>query len=618
MNPTKTAIPNEAIGERFNPKEFLKTVNSQPGVYRMLDEQGIVIYVGKAKNLKNRLSSYFHQSVQSEKTRTLVKHIHSIEVINTRTEGEALLLENDLIKNLNPRYNILFRDDKSYPYILLTRHPYPRIRLYRGSTATDKGTCYGPYPSAGSVRWSINHLQSLFKLRNCEDSAMKNRSRPCLQYQIKRCTAPCVDFVNEQEYAKQIHQVELFLKGKNEELIALQISQMEAASEQLKFEKAAEYRDTIEQLRRLTEQQFVTGFNGNMDIIACALEQDYAAIQVFMIRNGTSLGNKVQYIKCKLETLENEILSTFLMQHYTRHPVTDEILLSHSPENLELLEQVLCTLGNSKTQLKFSVRGKRKRAVEMALHNARESLQRYLASKSKHTQQYLALIELLELPEPPKRIECFDISHTMGEETRASCVVFDDQGAVKTEYRLYNIKGIQPGDDYAAMNQALTRRYQKRLDTPETLPDVVLIDGGKGQLNQALAVFDSLGVFQLKPELRVIGIAKGPERRAGYEVLFDESMQEIAYTLDNPALLLIQQIRDESHRFAVSGHRKARNKKRTTSRLEEIPGIGSRRRQELLKTFGGLQGVKAAGIEELQQVKGISKQLARDIYTRFH
>ncbi len=593
-------------------------VNNLPGVYRMIDARKQVIYVGKAKELKKRLLSYFRKTGLSTKTRSLVSHIDSIEVINTRTESEALILENDLIKNLNPRYNILFRDDKSYPYIQLTQHTFPRLRVYRGNTDSSKGKFFGPFPGAGAIRYTIQHLQKIFKLRNCEDAVFRNRSRACLQFQIKRCTAPCVDYVSAEEYREQIKWAELFLKGRNETLISDQVKLMERASTALEYEKAAEYRDTIEQLRKVNEKQFVTGFNNNIDLIACQLKQDYSCIQVFMIRSGTSLGNKPFFIHVKLDSTPGEILETFLIQHYSRHPIPPEIIVSDKLVNHALLEQTLTTLANRKISIKTTVRSKRKHALEMAIRNAREALQRHLLSASHINKRYQSLIEVLNLEEAPKRIECFDISHTMGEATRASCVVFGQEGADKSNYRLYNIRDIQPGDDYAAMRQVLTRRYDKLKHQPEQLPDIILIDGGKGQLHCALDVLEMLELYELKPEMRVLGVAKGVDRKAGYESIIDENYQQLNIPMDAPALLLIQQIRDEAHRFAITGHRKARAKIQISSRLEDIPGIGAKRRKVLLQKFGGIQGVKSAGIEELLQIKGINRETAQVIYDTFH
>ena len=604
--------------QKFDHREFLAQVNGKPGVYRMIDRHGKVIYVGKAKNLKKRLSSYFRRTGLSTRIMTLVNNIDNIEVINTRTESEALLLENDLIKNLNPRYNILFRDDKSYPYICLTNHDFPRLTVFRGKPDKRKGVFYGPFPSAGSVRYTINHVQRLFQLRNCEDSALQNRTRACLQYQIKRCTGPCVGHTDMTAYQGQIEQAQMFLEGQSSALIDRQVAIMERYSADLEFEKAAQVRDRIETLRRVTEKQFVTDFNGDIDIIACELQQDFSCIQLFMIRNGTSLGNKPFFNRVKLDAGAPDLLETFIMQHYSSHPAPAEIIVSHELENLEIVSEWLNSISPARIRITHSVREKRRRALESAIANARQALESYLLSASLLSKRFQNLVEILHLENPPARIECFDISHTMGEATKASCVVFGRDGAVKNEYRRYNIKDIEPGDDYAAMRQVLDRRYRKRQDQPELLPDLILIDGGKGQLGIAIDVLESLNIPTIKPELKVFGVAKGAERRAGYEEILDEEMTALNVPMDSPALLLIQQIRDEAHRFAISGHRQARAKARKRSRLEEIPGIGAKKRQLLLNTFGGLQGVQAAGVEELMQIRGINRETAQAIYDSFH
>ena len=604
--------------EKFDHKAFLATVNTRPGVYRMIDRNDKVIYVGKAKNLRNRLSSYFRQTGLTNRILSLVNNIAKIEVTNTRTESEALLLENDLIKNLNPRYNILFRDDKSYPYICLTNHDFPRLKVFRGKPDRRKGSFYGPFPSAGSIRYTINHVQRMFQLRNCEDSAMLNRTRACLQYQIKRCTGPCVGHTDQESYQRQIEQARLFLEGDSDALIDQQIALMEEYSAALDFERAAEIRDRIETLRRVTEKQFVTDFKGDMDIIACELSQDFSCIQLFMIRNGTSLGNKPFFNRARLDTDAAALIETFVMQHYSNHPAPAEIIVSHELENAVALTESLHHLHQSRIRISHKVRDKRKRALESAVSNARQALESYLLSASLLSKRWQNLVEILHLEQAPERIECFDISHTMGESTKASCVVFGKDGAIKSEYRRYNIKNIQAGDDYAAMRQVLERRYQKRQGDPQLLPDLILIDGGKGQLGVALDVMEALNLPTVKPGLRVFGVAKGPERRAGHEEIIDEEMSPLRFPQDSPGLLLIQQVRDEAHRFAITGHRQARAKARRKSRLEEIPGIGARKRQLLLNTFGGLQGVQAAGVEELMQIKGINRETAQAIYDSFH
>ena len=602
----------------FDHKAFLKTVSTMPGVYRMLDRNQKVLYVGKAKNIKKRLASYFRKTGLSTRILTLVRNIRQIEITSTRTESEALLLENDLIKNLNPRYNILFRDDKSYPYICLTDHPFPRLKVFRGKTANRKGSFFGPFPGAGSVRYTINHVQRIFRLRNCEDSTMRNRSRACLQYQINRCTGPCVGHTDKQSYQRQVDQARLFLQGKSDTLINQQVELMEQSSEQLDFEQAAEIRDKIETLRRVTEKQFVTGFRGDIDILACEVLQDTCCIQLFMIRSGTSLGNRPFISRVKLDAAPADLIEAFIMQHYSRHPAPREIILSHSLPNQGLLSDTLTQISDSKVKIVSRVRGKRRHALENAASNAVQSLESYLLSASHLNKRYQSLIRELNLTQAPQRIECFDVSHTMGEATKASCVVFGTDGAIKSEYRCYNIKGIQAGDDYAAMKQVLERRYSKRQHNAELLPDLILIDGGKGQLHVALDVLDNLDIFTTKQDLRVFGVAKGPERKSGYEEIIDENFTRLNIKLDSPALLLIQQIRDEAHRFAITGHRKARAKIRRTSRLEEIVGIGAKKRQLLLNKFGGLQGVQAAGIEELMNIRGINRETAQIIYDTFH
>lgn len=604
--------------ETFDAKAFLSTVSTMPGVYRMLDRQQKVIYVGKAKNLKKRLASYFRKTRLSTRIMSLVNNIGDIEVINTRTESEALILENDLIKNFNPRYNILFRDDKSYPYICLSNHKFPRLRIYRGKINKAKGTFFGPFPSAAAIRYTIGHVQRIFQLRNCEDASMQNRSRACLQYQIKRCTGPCVGHTDEANYSKQIEQARLFLEGENEILINQQVVLMTQFSRDLDFEQAAQTRDKIEMLRRITEKQFVTDFRTDIDIVACAVQQDVCYIQLFMIRNGKSLGNKPFISKTKLDVSEDELIEAFIMQHYSRHASPSEIIVSHALPNNQLLEETLTELTEKRVKISNSVREKRRHALENAMNNAKQSLKTHLLSASHFNKRFQVLIEALHLEDAPEHIECFDISHTMGESTKASCVVFNREGAVKSEYRCYNISGIQPGDDYAAMKQVLEKRYSKRKDNADILPNLILIDGGKGQLHIALDVLEALNIFAVKQNIRVFGVSKGPGRKAGYEDIIDENYARMDIPLDSPALLLIQQIRDEAHRFAITGHRKARAKTRKTSRLEQIPGIGVKKRQLLLNKFGGLQGVQAAGVEELIKIKGINRETAQVIYDIFH
>lgn len=602
----------------FNHTEFLRTVTRLPGIYQMLDENSKVIYVGKAKNLKNRISSYFRNSGLTTKTISMVKQIADIHIVTTRTESEALLLENDLIKNLSPKYNILFRDDKSYAYICLTQHQYPRIIFYRGRTNPKKGQFFGPFPSSVAIRYTINHLQKLFRLRSCEDSVFSHRSRPCLQYQIKRCHAPCVDYISEQDYADKIEQAHLFLQGKSETLISQQVSAMEAASKQLKFEIAADHRDNIEQLRKVIEKQFVTGFSDNLDIIACHSQKDQFCIQLFKFRSGQSYGNKPFIQRNKLALGEPEIIERFIIQHYSNQPVPKQVLLSHELANTEEIQHYLIQKSNSKVTLTHNPRSKKLNALQMAKKNAKDTLEHYVLQHTNLNQRFKQLMNDLSLIEIPQRIECFDISHTQGEATKASCVVFNPDGEIKEEYRRYNINGITPGDDYAAMAQVLERRYKKRLETPEILPDLILIDGGKGQISSSMKSLNAISLFEIKPEIRVVGVSKGPERKEGFEDFIDETGALIPVDIDSSSRLLIQKIRDEAHRFAITGHRQARQKNRRHSKLEDIAGIGAKRRQLLLKKFGGLQGVINAGIEELMQIKGINKETAQTIYDNFH
>ncbi len=603
---------------KFDAKDFISTVTSLPGIYQMLNDDDLVIYVGKAKNLKKRISSYFRNTGLTTKTMSMVKQIAKIHVITTRTESEALLLENDLIKNLNPKYNILFRDDKSYAYICLTKHEYPRLIFYRGKINSKKGVFFGPFPSSTAIRYTINHIQKLFKLRSCENSVFANRSRPCLQFQIQRCSAPCVNKVSKQDYDTKIEYTDLFLKGKSEFIINQQVVLMEQAAVDLNYEFAAECRDNIEQLRKIIEKQFVTGFSENLDIVACYTKDRMFCIQLFKFRAGQSYGNKPFIQKNVLELSEQEIIERFILQHYNQQQLPQEILSSHSLDNHNLIIEHLALLAGKKIKLSSLVKNKKKIALEMAVSNAKETLHHYFVSHSNLSQRYKALIDDLSLIQMPSKMECFDISHTQGEDTKASCVVFNSDGPVKSEYRRYNIVGITGGDDYAAMSQVLTRRYEKRLKTPELIPDLILIDGGKGQISASMKALNALSIFEIKPQLRVIGVSKGPKRKEGYEDIIDEEGTIIPVAIESVSRLLIQQIRDEAHRFAITGHRQARQKSRRQSKLEGIPGVGAKRRQLLLKKFGGLQGIINAGVEELMQLKGINKETAQSIYDNFH
>lgn len=620
-SPDKKAL--KIISEPFQPANFLKNLTTLPGVYRMFDAQGEILYVGKAKDLKKRVSSYFQKKHSSPKTTALVKHIHDIQVTVTQTENEALLLENNLIKELKPRYNILLRDDKSYPYIFLsTNDPFPRLTFHRGPQR-QKGHYYGPYPSAGSVRESLNLLQKIFPIRQCEESFYRSRSRPCLQYQIKRCSAPCVDLVSQQQYLEEVEYAMLFLQGKNAQVIDTLVTKMEQASSQLDFEDAARYRDQIAHLRKLQEKQYVSSSSGgNADVIACVTDGNLACIQLFIIRGGRNLGNRSFFPKHTSGESESNILKAFITQHYLRlqgtnhqHVVPTEILVNHQITDGPILEELLTKQSGHNVRLDHRVRSERARWLTMATINANDGLQTQLVSKSSLLSRFESLQDALSLAEIPQRLECFDISHTQGEATVASCVVFDIEGPVKSDYRRFNIEGIVPGDDYAAIRQAVQRRYSRLKQGEGKIPDILFIDGGKGQLSQASDIISELQI----PGVLLVGIAKGVERRAGEESLFmPGSSTPIVLGKASSALHLIQQIRDEAHRFAITGHRQRRAKSRKQSVLEQVEGVGAKRRQLLLKQFGGLQGVASAGFEDLKQVKGINQDLAQRIHDAFH
>ncbi|MDX1251024.1 MAG: excinuclease ABC subunit UvrC [Gammaproteobacteria bacterium] len=599
----------------FDPAAFLKTLTTRPGVYRMLDAKGGVIYVGKAANLKNRVASYFRATGQSPKTRVLVSQIHSIEITVTHNEGEALLLENNFIKELKPRYNIMYRDDKSYPYIYLSGHQdFPRLGFYRGARR-EEGRFFGPFPSAGAVRESLHLLQKIFPVRQCEDSFYRNRSRPCLQYQIKRCTAPCVGLVDRETYQQDVRDAVMFLEGKSQQVTDELVKRMETAAANLEFERAARLRDQIASLRRVQEKQYVSGESGDLDVVASSVHNSAGCVQVFYIRGGRNLGNKTFFPRHADDADAAEILAAFLPQYYLDRETPPEILINHELEDAVLLEQVLGEKAQRKVTITHRVRGERARWLEMAATNARHALAQYLTGKADMPQRYEALQEALGLDNLPQRLECFDISHTMGESAVASCVVFDANGPLKSDYRRFNIEDITPGDDYAALHQALTRRYTRLKAGEGKWPDVLLIDGGKGQVSAVAQALEELQVGNVV----LVGVAKGPTRKAGLETLFLPGVEApIILPADSPALHLIQQIRDEAHRFAITGHRQRRARTRTTSPLESIPGIGAKRRRQLLTQFGGLQGVARAGVEDLASVQGISKQLAQLIYDAFH
>ncbi len=583
----------------------------------MYDASGVVIYVGKAKDLKKRLSSYFRLNVASRKTEALVKSIMNVDVTVTHTETEALLLEHNYIKQYQPRYNVLLRDDKSYPLIFLSSDAHPRLKIHRGAKHA-KGEYFGPFPNSGAVRETLALLQKLFPIRQCEDSVYKNRSRPCLQYQIGRCLGPCVvGLVSDEEYQKQVNYVRLFLEGKDQQVLNQLIAGMEKASQVLNFEEAARIRDQIQAIRRVTERQFVSGDSDDLDVIGVAYESGMACMHVLFLRQGKVLGSRSYYPKIPKGTELDEVVQTFVGQFYLQgsqsRSLPGEILLDFSLPDRNALEDTLTEVAGRKIQIQSKPRGDRARYLKLARTNATIALKTKLSQQSTIHQRLASLADVLKLAQI-NRMECFDISHTMGEETVASCVVFDSNGPLRSEYRRYNITGITPGDDYAAMAQVLRRRYGKAL-TSEKIPDVIFIDGGKGQLGQAIDVFNELNVDWDKTKPRLIGIAKGTDRKAGLETLFFKAEGEgVALPPDSPALHVIQHIRDDSHNHAISGHRQRRAKVRNTSALEHIEGVGPKRRQALLKYMGGLQPLLNATVDELAKIPGISQSLAEKIH----
>lgn len=603
--------------ERFNSTEFLKTVSSQPGVYRMYDAAETVIYVGKAKDLKKRLASYFRTQVASRKTEALVRSIAQIDVTITHTETEALLLEHNYIKLYQPRYNVLLRDDKSYPFIFLSSDTHPRITSHRGAKHA-KGEYFGPFPNGYAVKETLGLLQKLFPIRQCEDSVYRNRSRPCLQYQIGRCLGPCVKgLVSDEAYQHQVDYVRLFLSGKDQQVLNQLVERMEIASRALNFEEAARARDQIQAVRRVTEKQFVTGDHDDLDVIGVAFDAGMACVHVLFIRQGKVLGSRSYFPKVPADTELSEVVQTFVGQFYLQgsqmRSLPGEILLDFTLPEKDILADSLSEQAGRKIQIQTHPRGDRARYLKLARTNAGTALVTKLSQQSTIHQRLSALAEVLGLP-AIHRMECFDISHTMGEQTIASCVVFDSNGPVRAEYRRYNIEGITPGDDYAAMTQVLKRRYGKLLEEKK-IPDLVIIDGGKGQLGMAKEVFAGLDVAWDKSRVLLLGIAKGVDRKAGLETLFLQPHGEgMSLPPDSPALHVIQHIRDDSHNHAITGHRNKRAKVKNTSALELIEGIGPRRRQTLLKYMGGLQPLRNASIEEIAQVPGISGALAEKIF----
>lgn len=604
---------NPATG--FDSKAFLTHLTQRPGVYRMLNDKGDIIYIGKAKNLKNRVSSYFRNNNASPKQQAMVAKIAGIEITITHTESEALLLESQLIKRHKPRYNISLRDDKSYPYVFISSyHPFPQLSFHRGAKKR-RGQYFGPYPSASAVKETLKLLQKIFPVRQCEDSYFNVRSRPCLQYQIERCTGPCVGLISPEAYKTDVENTILFLEGQGGLLIDRLVEKMEAAAEELAFETAAIYRDQIQRLRAVLEKQCIEGERGDVDIIACASKANAACIQIFFIRNGQNLGNRQFYPQMGDDHDPAVILQAFIGQYYLDKTIPAEFIISHTLPDQTLLSQVLSEQAKRQISLSSKVRGERQKWLEMAITNAQNSLNSKLAEKQHMRDRFLSLQQELGCPELPKRLECFDISHTQGAQTVASCVVFDHEGPVKSDYRRFNIEGITAGDDYAAMHQAVLRRFRRLQQGEYPMPDILLIDGGKGQVAEAQKALAELEINNVM----IVGVAKGPDRKAGMEkIILPNRELPVDVKSGASALLLIQQIRDEAHRFAITGHRQRRGKAQRQSTLEEIPGLGPKRRQALLKQFGGLQGVTRAGVDALASIDGISRQLAQRIYDTFH
>ncbi|MTI73461.1 MAG: excinuclease ABC subunit UvrC [Stenotrophomonas sp.] len=621
----------------FDGRAYAASLSTAPGVYRMYAADDTLLYVGKAGALRKRVGSYFNGSPKSRRIMMMLAQVARMDVTVTRTEAEALLLENQLIKSLAPRYNVSLRDDKTYPQVLLTREQWPRIALHRGPRSVP-GRYYGPYPGVGAVRETLNLMHKLFKLRSCEDSVFRNRSRPCLQYQIGRCSAPCVELVAQAEYDESVRRAALFLEGRSDQLADELVQAMQQASDALEFERAARLRDLVASLRSMQNRQYVDGRAADLDVLACAMQGASACVLLLAFRDGRNLGTRAFFPRTNGEDSAEEVLGAFVSQYYAEHAPPPEVLLDREIPDAGMIEAALASAAERKVVLKWNVRGERAGYVELASRNAQISLVSELDSRGAQHARSEALRQMLGLAEPVRRVECFDISHTMGEATVASCVVFDAAGPVRAQYRRYNISGIEPGDDYAAMRQAIDRRFRRALEAAEmaapdadasdggrsraasrsgdlpALPDVLLIDGGAGQLAQAQAALADLGV----EGVLLLGVAKGVERRAGHEALVLPDGREIRPGTASPALQFIQQVRDEAHRFAITGHRGRRQKARMTSRLEDIPGIGPRRRASLLKHFGGLAGLKAAGEAEIARVEGINAALATRIYANLH
>jgi excinuclease ABC subunit C len=605
-----------ANDNNFNAETFLQTLTHRPGVYRMLDEEGTVIYVGKARDLKKRVSSYFGSKAHHPKTMALMQRARNVEVTVTASEGEALLLELNLIKQHQPYFNVLLRDGKGYPFIhVSTTDKYPRFSFHRGARK-GKGRYLGPYPNSAAVRQTLSHVQKLFQVRQCEESFFSNRTRPCLQHQIKRCSAPCVELINQEDYRRDVNNTVLFLEGKDDTVVNDLADRMDNAAEHKDYEQAAQLRDQITAIKALQAKQSITGERRvDTDAIAVFTQNGSWAVATVMVRGGRVLGSRHFFPRTQATHSAGEVMAAFISQHYFKGDVPHELLVNIKPDDQAVMEQAFAERCSYKVKIRSNVRGNRRGWIDMAHANAREALLMKLAGTATIEKQFAALGEALAMGEAPSRIECFDISHTGGGETVASCVVFGTEGPIKSAYRRFNIKDVPEGDDYGAIAQVIRRRYIRLKNADAPLPDLILVDGGKGQLSAAATELDAI---QLEGPL-LAAVAKGPARRPGKEVIHVRGdNQELRLEPDSMALHLIQQARDEAHRFAITGHRQRRSKARQSSPLEGIAGVGPKKRRELLRHFGGIQGVRQAGVSDLRKVNGISTALAEAIYDRFH
>jgi excinuclease ABC subunit C len=610
----RRTVDAEATSTQFDARELIASLPHLPGVYRMFDAAGGALYVGKARDLKKRVASYFQKSGHEPRIAAMIAQVARVETTAVRSEGEALLLENNLIKALEPRYNILYRDDKSYPYICLSGDAYPQLRFHRG-TLDRKHRYFGPFPSAGAVREGIALLQKVFQLRTCENTVFANRSRPCMLHQIDRCTAPCVNMISEADYQQDVRSALMFLQGKTDEVLAMLKRQMEEASSKLDFEKAARVRDKIGRLQLLQSRQFVESSTaGDIDVVVAVLEDNVFAVNAVMIRGGRHVGDRTFFPRHAEAVDEADVVGAFLAQHYVERPVPRTIIAPQAGD-AGTLADVLSEQSGNKVEIVTNPGGERRVWVTMATQNATLAIRQKLAQTATQEDRLAAMQQALQLPQTAQRVECFDVSHTMGEAAVASCVIFDRLAMQTSEYRRFNVTPEQAGDDYAAMREALTRRTARIVAGEYPAPDLLVIDGGRGQVNVAAEVLAEQGLHQTA----LIGIAKGPERKPGLEEIVFPGRDDVLHLPpDHPGLHLLQQVRDEAHRFAIQGHRARRAKARNTSSLQEISGIGAKRRQALLAHFGGLKGMQSASVEDLARVPGISHALAERIYAQLH